>query len=38
MGNDFNKIWYEVFTSKWAIYSNLFALGFMFWGCVFDIF
>ena len=36
MGNDFNKIWFEVFTNRWAIFSNLFVLGLMFWGVVLD--
>ena len=37
MGNEFNKIWYEVFTSRWAIYCNLFAVGLLFWGFVLDV-
>ena len=37
MGNDFNKIWYEVFTSKWAIYCNLFAVSLIFWSCNADL-
>jgi hypothetical protein len=36
MGSDFNKIWYEVFTNKWAIYCNLFVAGLIFWPFILD--
>tara|TARA_A200000159_G_scaffold136249_1_gene135767 strand:- start:6059 stop:6364 length:306 start_codon:yes stop_codon:yes gene_type:complete len=37
MGHDFNKIYTEVFASRWAIFCNLFVAGLIFWGLVLDV-
>ena len=37
MGHDFNKIYTEVFASRWAIFCNLFVAGLIFWGHVLDV-
>lgn len=37
MGHDFNKIYAEVFASRWAILCNLFVTGLIFWGLVLDV-
>ena len=37
MGHEFNKIYTEVFASRWAIFCNLFVTGLIFWGLVLDV-
>jgi len=37
MGHEFNKIYTEVFASRWAIFCNLFVAGLIFWGLVLDV-
>ena len=36
MGHEFNKIYAEVFASRWAIYCNLFAAGLLLWPLILD--